>query len=227
MNIFSISAIRYLRDLMRGVGISLQMCTTSRSMSILPTAAWNKNFSDEALSRTRQKFKNLSDNIFCIVLLFLTDSCPKGFTLIDFDDIPEANQSHIITIGVPSSFHNFYWDQIYVIDGSLFGENSGYTTTLTSGRYLGWSVGGSIRTRQTFHVKSFIAAAAWVNNLTLTITTSRVGNLVGEKQYTLMMKSASIINLDWNAIDQVKFKTSGGGKQPNFAIENLCIVTPS
>ena len=85
---------------------------------------------------------------------------------------------------------------------------------------------------QAFSIKSFVAAAAWNNNLQLSMTGERSGVRVHNQTVILQVKSATNIVLDWKDIDKITFETFGGtpavtSREPgtHFAMDNLCITT--
>ncbi len=84
---------------------------------------------------------------------------------------------------------------------------------------------------EAFSIKSFVAAAAWNNDLQLLMTGERSGVRVYNQTITLQVKSATNVVLDWRDIDKITFITSGGtptnntGSATHFAMDNLCITT--
>jgi hypothetical protein len=116
---------------------------------------------------------------------------------------------------------------------------SGYVTAVSSGQYVGFnafgnpmSIGvGISNSLEAFSIKSFIAAAAWHNDLQLLMTGERSGVKVRNQTITLQVNSATNVVLDWRDIDKITFITSGGTPAINtrpgthFAMDNLCITT--
>ncbi|UJR06888.1 hypothetical protein I4U23_011177 [Adineta vaga] len=86
---------------------------------------------------------------------------------------------------------------------------------------------------EVFNIKSFVAAAAWNNDLQLSMTGERSGVGVYTETIILQVKSATNVVLDWKEIDKITFTTSGGtpatsqGFATQFAMDNLCITTGS
>jgi hypothetical protein len=116
---------------------------------------------------------------------------------------------------------------------------SGYATALSSGRYVAFnargnpmSIGVGISSSlEAFSIKSFVAAAAWRNDLQLLMTGERSGVRVHNQTITLQVKSATNVVLDWRDIDKITFIASGGtpatdeGPGTHVAMDNLCITT--
>ena len=139
---------------------------------------------------------------------------------------------------VPSGYYGLDWINEYIIEPNNRSD-SGYITALSSGRYVGFngngepmSIGVGMPTLfQTFHIKSFVACAAWNTDLQLSMTGERLGVIVYNQTVILQVRSATNVVLDWNNIDNIKFETSGGIPMPNhgpgfhFAMDNLCMVT--
>jgi hypothetical protein len=117
---------------------------------------------------------------------------------------------------------------------------SGYPTALSSGQRVAlnaygnpMSIGVDISSSlEAFSIKSFVAAAAWNNNLQLSMTGERSGIRVFNQTITLQVKSATNVVLDWKNINKITFETFGGtvgviGSEAatHFAMDNLCITT--
>ncbi|CAF1627828.1 unnamed protein product, partial [Rotaria magnacalcarata] len=160
--------------------------------------------------------------------------CPNGFTLIDFDEFSGVESP------LPPFYRGLEWTNLFVIDVSRYPE-SGYTTALSSGRNVGvngygnfMSISAGISSSlEAFSIKSFVAAAAWNNDLQLSMTGERSGLRVHNKTITLQVKSATNVVLDWRNIDKISFKTFGGTAatlghdDTHFGMDNLCITTGS
>ncbi|CAF1507211.1 unnamed protein product [Rotaria sordida] len=88
----------------------------------------------------------------------------------------------------------------------------------------------------TFNISLFTAAAAWNDNLYLSISGQQNGTTVYRQTITLQVTNASVVVLNWTLIDSISFTTSGGtvnsmfagtysGTQ--FAMDNLCVDVSS
>ncbi|UJR16681.1 hypothetical protein I4U23_003581 [Adineta vaga] len=174
-------------------------------------------------------------SIFGLTCVLSTDNigCSREYTSIGFDDLSDGN------VSIPSSYEGFNWLNVESLIASQFPE-SGYFVSLRSGTRVAYNKegspmsisAGSVNSRISFSVNSFVAAAAWNNGLVLAITGYRAGTPVFSKSITLQTTSATNVVLNWTNIDEIRFNTSGGvpayasaaggGKQ--FAMDNLCIM---
>ncbi|CAF1531692.1 unnamed protein product, partial [Rotaria sordida] len=160
--------------------------------------------------------------------------CPNGFTLIDFDEFIADPE-----VPIPPFYHGLEWTNAYVLDPTTYPE-SGYATAVSSGQNVGFnwygnpmSIGADITgSLELFSIKSFVAAAAWNHNLSLSMTGERSGVTVFNQTIILQVKSATNVSLDWKNIDKITFTTFGGtnamidgGSGTHFAMDNLCITT--
>lgn len=163
--------------------------------------------------------------------------CPDGFTLIDFESVPNADPNTDRN-AVPANYSGFVWTNFNVVAPSLIYPNSGYMALLNSGSEhfvarntpnLMTSI-GSVPS-QLFGVKSFLATGAWNNNLQLSLLGYRSGFVIYTQKVILQATTASIINLDWTNIDRINFTSSGGTSAGyphyaglHFAMDDLCLT---
>ncbi|CAF1244369.1 unnamed protein product [Didymodactylos carnosus] len=154
----------------------------------------------------------------------LTADCPNGYTLIDFESFTHGVQ-------IPAGYYNLQWTNAVILSVDP-ADKSGYPAALTSGRHVAYNGGGnpmiiSAGSSAIFSIKSFVAAAARRNNLSVTMEGYLSGKIVHSKKVILQTTLAAVITLDWNGIDKIRFTTSGGtvaftadGKI--IAMDNLC-----
>jgi hypothetical protein len=171
--------------------------------------------------------------ILCLSLPGIVRSdgnCSATDTLITFDDLPAISSYATI----PDTYYDLFWSNAgYVLVSSM--PLGGYQTALSSGLYDAFNGGGNPMTisspaNSNFNISSFIAAAAWNYNLTLSIYGKRNGTTIYQQTLTLQPTNSSFVVLNWAYIDAITFNTSGGTQDPNyadsgpqFAMDNLCI----
>ncbi|CAF1339744.1 unnamed protein product [Adineta ricciae] len=160
-------------------------------------------------------------------------NCTGTSTLITFDDLPTITVSTLISNG----YFGLSWSNAYYDAASRNVPGSGYYTALSSGSYItlngfGNPMAIASTTPNTFNISSFIAAAAWNDNLNLAISGKRNGTTVYQQTVTLQVTNSTWVSLNWTYIDTVTFTTSGGtvnslfagtysGSQ--FAMDDLCV----
>ncbi len=111
---------------------------------------------------------------------------------------------------------------------------NGYTTGLTSGIFVALNSFGkqlSITTPvagQYFQLNSMVLAAAWNNNLVVTITGLRSNAVIYQRVVTVQVTSKTTVNTQWSGIDKVTFDSAGGTPVANlsgigttFVLDNL------
>jgi hypothetical protein len=113
---------------------------------------------------------------------------------------------------------------------------NGYTTGLNSGIFVAFNSFGqqmsmSVPIGQYFQLNSLVLAAAWNNNLTLTIKGTHANVLMYQTVVTLQVASkTTLYTLNWSGIDNVTFNSTGGtpyaglnGVGTQFVLDDLNI----
>ena len=83
-----------------------------------------------------------------------------------------------------------------------------------------------------FTLNSAVAAAAWFDNLTLTVTGYNFNAIIRNQTFTLQVFTLSYLNFSgYQGLNAVVFTTSGGtrhlnvtGNGAHFAMDNLCLT---
>ncbi|CAF3870028.1 unnamed protein product [Rotaria magnacalcarata] len=152
-------------------------------------------------------------------------ACSLTETLLDFD----AGGS------LPVNYGNFTWTGANILDGATYNPMSGYHVVVCSGAYIIFTSGTikmqKIPTGATFTLNSFLATAAWYDNLNLTISGQLSSTVIYSANFILQVFSITVVNLNWSGIDTMTLTTSGGTKNINVtgsgkhvAIDNMCVT---
>ncbi|CAF1621264.1 unnamed protein product [Rotaria magnacalcarata] len=152
-------------------------------------------------------------------------ACSLTETLLDFD----AGGS------LPVSYGNFTWTGANILDGATYNPMSDYHVVVCSGAYIIFTSGTikmqKIPTGATFTLNSFLATAAWYDNLNLTISGQLSSTVIYSANFILQVFSITVVNLNWSGIDTMTLTTSGGTKNINVtgsgkhvAIDNMCVT---
>ncbi|CAF3336864.1 unnamed protein product [Rotaria socialis] len=140
---------------------------------------------------------------------------------IKFDDLPSVSAE---CKNIPSIYRGLAWNKISYMDKSYAVKTcpkSGYVTSFDSCgsvhiAYLKDEASISIEsTTETFTLISLDACAAWKNDLELTITGHRNLALIDTHTVTLFVNRPQHILLEWDNIDKIIFKSSGGTTDPD------------
>lgn len=160
-------------------------------------------------------------------------TCTAPRTLITFDDLPSTTTQSLVSNG----YFALNWLNVYYSYVNSQVTGSGYYTALSSGLYDALNGYGNTMTITSapgavFNISSFIAAAAWNDNLQLSMIGKRNGTTIYSQNIILQVTSLAVVTLNWTHVDAVSFSTSGGtvnsrfagrysGNQ--FAMDNLCV----
>ncbi|CAF2033112.1 unnamed protein product [Rotaria magnacalcarata] len=156
---------------------------------------------------------------------FEVSACSLTETLLDF----EAGGS------LPVGYGNFTWTGATILNGATYNPMSGYNVVTCSGSYVIYTFGTitmhKIPTGTTFSLNSFLATAAWFDNLNLTISGRLSSTVIYSTNIILQVFSITVVNLNWSGIDTMTLTTSGGTKNVNVtrggkhvAIDNMCVT---
>jgi hypothetical protein len=150
---------------------------------------------------------------------------------VTFDDIP-ANLSFI-----PNCYDNIHWENGYYVYGSVNGNASGYHTAAVNESNLLYNGGGNPMTMTSadgrlFILNSAVVAAAWNDNLLLTVVGYHSNVIIQNQTFILEVFTASYLNFSgYSGVDTVVFSTSGGTKNPHvvasgmqFGMDNICLT---
>ncbi|CAF0839677.1 unnamed protein product [Adineta steineri] len=181
--------------------------------------------------------------MYSIVLLILCLSfpgivlsdynCTTPNTLITFDDLPAVSEAGL----VPNNYFDLTWSNVAYIYVRYLNSFGGNHTTLSSDVYVAFNNAGNSMTisspaASTFSINSFIAAAFWHDNLTLSMHGKRNGATIYRQKVTLQANIASLIVLNWTDVDSINFTSSrgildpmfsGAGNGSQFSMDNLCV----
>ncbi|CAF1019671.1 unnamed protein product [Adineta steineri] len=181
--------------------------------------------------------------MYSIVLLILCLSfpgivhsdynCTTPNTLITFDDLPAVSEAGL----VPNNYFDLTWSNVAYIYVRYLNSFGGNHTTLSSDVYVAFNNAGNSMTisspaASTFSINSFIAAAFWHDNLTLSMHGKRNGATIYRQKVTLQTNIASLIVLNWTDVDSINFTSSrgildpmfsGAGNGSQFSMDNLCV----
>lgn len=144
--------------------------------------------------------------------------------MLNLDTIATGSNTQLSTI--PNGYGGLNWVNAGIMNSTwervFYGWN-GYATALTSGIFVGFNAGAgqmsmSVPIGQYFQLNSISLAAAWRNNLALTITATRSGAVIYRTVINLQVTSrTTLYTLKWSGIDKVTFESSGGTIYPNLA----------
>jgi hypothetical protein len=150
---------------------------------------------------------------------------------VTFDDLPSTELS------VPNGYNNINWGNGYYLNRYTIGNANGYYTATVSGNNSLYNGNGSPMNMRSangrlFILNSAVVAAAWYDNLTLTITGYHSSSIIQNQTFTLQVFTASYLNFSgYSGLDTVIFTTSGGTQNPNvnghgrqFGMDNICLT---
>jgi hypothetical protein len=139
---------------------------------------------------------------------------------ITFEGLASAAQNLLV---MPNKYKGLKWTKISYIH-ELYAikkyPQSGYVTSFLPGGSLHiayFTEAASISVEppnETFTLVSFLASAAWNDDLQLNITAYRGLTEVNNHNISLLFGRPQLINLQWKNIDKVAFKASGGTAHP-------------
>jgi hypothetical protein len=138
-------------------------------------------------------------------------------------------------VAIPSGYNNINWTNAYAAFKYFFAV-SGYNTAAVSGNQTLFNGFGNPMTMTNaisslFTLHSAAAAAAWDDNLQLTIVGYRSNVVIANNTFILQVFTVSYLTFSgYSQLDTAVFSTSGGTLNPtvsssgtHFAIDNLCL----
>lgn len=163
------------------------------------------------------KYTVTNSQQYCV---FLDCGCTRVLT---FDDIPNAGNIHLTTI--PNGYGGFDWTNAYYLNTTwervTYGWN-GYATGRNSGIFVALNANGqqmamNVPVGQYFQLNSAVLAAAWNNNLMVTIQGTRANVLIYQTVVSLQVASkTTLYMLKWSGIDKITFNSTGGTPYPGL-----------
>ena len=154
-------------------------------------------------------------------------ACSNGNTFITFDDLLSSTT-------VPNGYNNINWDNARTQTKTT--NTSGYYTGIVSApnsifNYFGRDITMESANSNLFTMHSFAIAAAWYDNLQLTVVGYNSNNIIASNTFTIQVFSVSYLTLTgYVGLDKVIFSTSGGtknaavsGSGTHFAMDNICL----
>jgi len=213
---FLILAIMELWRNLGGIPISQSLDTPQRNPMDIPYIDLSTPL------RTYQSFLHFS----CFFSV-----CAGNGTLVTFDDLPNN------FVPIPNCYNNINWGNGYYLNRYSVGNTSGYYTATVSGNNSLYNWGGlpmsmTSATGRLFILNSVIVAAAWDDNLSLTVTGYHSSAIIQNQTFTLQVFTASYLNFSgYSGLDTVIFTTFGGTLDPNvsgngtqFGMDNVCLT---
>ena len=148
--------------------------------------------------------------------------------MITFDDLPTLT-------AIPNGYNNINWTNAYT--HTAMTNTSGYNTGIVSKNNTSYNGDGNpvIMTTSSgchFTLNSLSVAAAWNDNLQLTIVGYNSNVVIQNKTYTLQVFTLSNLTFSgYVGLDKIIFSTSGGTKNPavsfigeQYAMDNIYIT---
>ena len=136
---------------------------------------------------------------------------------------------------MPNGYRDITWTNAYTY--TVSSNRSGYYTGIVSPPNIIYNGGANPLTMETstgqfFNLYSAMTAAAWNNNLQLTVVGNRSNSIVATQTFTLQVFSVSNITfIGFTGLDTVRFTTWGGTQNPfangsgtHFAMDNICLI---
>ena len=153
--------------------------------------------------------------------------CSIGNTFITFDDLTSTGT-------VPNGYNNLLWTTASAYLPSS--NTNGYFTALTTSPYNIFNPFGNPLTIGTANANlitlySLVAAAAWYDNLQLTVNGYNSNTIVVTTTVTLQVFTPSYLTFTgFTGLDKIIFTASGGtknsgvtGSGTQFAMDNICL----
>jgi hypothetical protein len=154
--------------------------------------------------------------------------CSNGDTVLTFDDLTSGQS-------IPMGYKNILWTNAYVTTKA--NNTSGYYTGAVSRPNTMYNYDGNPMTMKSangrlLNLYSAAAAAAWHDNLQLTVVGYRSNVVIVTNTFTLQVFTVSYLKfIGYTGLDTIEFKTSGGTKNAaikdvggtHFAMDNVCL----
>ncbi|CAF1259275.1 unnamed protein product [Adineta steineri] len=158
--------------------------------------------------------------------------CGNHSKLLTFDDLTPK-------FAIQNGYNGINWDNSAVQLSN--NARSGYTTATVSGNVTSHNVNGFPMTMRSangalFTLNSAAVAAAWRDNLQLTVVGYRSNAVIASDTFIVQVFTVSYITFNgYSGLDTAIFSTLGGTVNPNtigsnggthFAMDNLCLSFP-
>jgi hypothetical protein len=144
-------------------------------------------------------------------------ACSNGDTVLTFDDLTSGES-------VPNGYGNIVWRNPYVATNA--NNTNGYYTGAVSRpntifNPLGYPMTMKSANSSLITLHSAAAAAAWDDNLQLTVVGYRSNVVIVTNTFTLQVFTVSYLTfIGYTGLDKIEFKTSD---DENFAMDNVCL----
>ena len=149
-------------------------------------------------------------------------SCALDATLITFDDIDNATGT---LLGYPTDYHGLTWAGMNYGNAMNY-PDAGYKNMRGSGTYInGFNVPATITpavANKTISLNSFVAGAAWSNDILLTINGYYLDVQIETYSVALNMTYRTPVILSWTGLDKIELIPSGSGYL-DTGIDNFCV----
>ncbi len=151
---------------------------------------------------------------------------------ITFDDLPDSTSG----LAIPAGYYGFQWNNFGCLDGLGDVGNSGYPVATITPKNVAYNGGGnpaSFTSPVPFNFISAYLTLAHLDNLQVEIQGYASGVLTYDSTYTLSATNPTLIEMNFRAVDEVDFISSGGTPHPGyrsggeqFAMDNLSVKVP-
>jgi hypothetical protein len=136
-------------------------------------------------------------------------------TTINFDDLPGTDGS------IPNGYQGLDWSNFDFVDPvGLGGLNpSGYINGIVSPDKVAFNNNGlpaSFSSASIFTVNSLYITAAWREGLNVLIEGLASASVIHSLNVVIGSLSPTLVNLNWDDVDQVTFTPSGGTHNPDY-----------
>ncbi|CAF0840051.1 unnamed protein product [Adineta steineri] len=189
----------------------------------IPTTTMKNTSSTTKSTTTVRLYTTISSNNTIPV-------CGNRSKLLTFDDLSSGEQ-------IPNGYNGINWNNTYA--QSIYYGANGYATGTVSGNSTSYNGYGNPMTMTgangtLFTLNSAAVAAAWNDNLQLTVVGYRSNAVIANNTFILQVFTVSYITFyGYAGLDTAIFSTSGGTLNPNvtgtgehYAMDNLCLSFP-
>ena len=157
---------------------------------------------------------------------------PPAAILITFDDLAETTDG----LPIPPGYLGLTWSNFYELDGIYYPLPSGYRAGVILPDNIAFNGNGDAAAISggTFSLLSAWLTAAWNDNLNVEAVGYQNGAVIYDGSWTLSTTTPTLINFNYQGVDQVLFIASGGtphlpfsqSSASQFVIDNL-VISPA
>lgn len=168
-----------------------------------------------------------------IAAILLSTMPATAGTVVCFDDLTTAPR---LPDNIPAGYGGFNWTNFGVAKDDHKGVNTGYYNAAVSGDYVAFNHYGDPASFSSDTPITLVGAnftAAWRDGLQVDVEGYLAGDLVYSTAFTIDTYGPKWIQFDWDDVDQVMFRSSGGvgvgfaQDSYQFAMDNLSYHTPA